>query len=303
MTLTTQPIFLLTCMRSYSSLVSSMLGQHSQLFVLPEVNLFVAPTLGEAADLFRAIRPRSLDGVHRLVAELEFGGQDFDTIKAAGDWLKARRDWTPVDFMAWVTEKVAPRRVIEKSPSTVVKDGGIEMALRLFPQADYLHLTRHPVATCDSIARITNYADLKGPRKRFVKDPEMSWLEINSAILDTSRSLSAAQYMCARGEDVLSDPDGFLAQLCDWLGLELTEADVEAIYHPENSPFACYGPQNAPFGNDPNFLKNPSFKKRPITTPTLEAELTWAPEEGRYLMPESLLLAQQLGYTDGERFG
>ena len=65
------PLFILTCMRSYSSLVSSMLGQHSGLYCLPEVNPFIADTLGAGVDLLQMVRKRTLDGLFRAVAELE----------------------------------------------------------------------------------------------------------------------------------------------------------------------------------------------------------------------------------------
>ena len=87
---TLQPLFILTCMRSFSSVVSSMLGQHAQLFVMPETNLFISDTLGESVALLSEIRPRSLDGLYRLVGELEFGGQSYDSVNEAKTWIDAR---------------------------------------------------------------------------------------------------------------------------------------------------------------------------------------------------------------------
>lgn len=294
---TPQPLFVLTCMRSFSSVVTSMLGQHSQLFVMPEINPFISDTLQDNVMLLGEFRPRSLDGIYRLVAELEFGKQNFDTVNEAKDWVASHGDWSPVDLMDWVAQKVYPRRVIEKSPSTVVTRGGIERALRFFPDANFLHLYRHPIDTCASIAKITKYGKQGGVQKKFVKDPELSWLESNSRIIREGAQIPAGQFMSIQGEDVLNDPEGFIQQLGDWLDIETTPEDLTAIYHPERSPFACFGPRNAPFGNDPNFLKNPHFSKRDIKLPSLLSDLSWAPE-GRQLRPETLLLSHQLGYFD-----
>ena len=294
---TLQPLFILTCMRSFSSVVSSMLGQHAQLFVMPETNLFISDTLGESVALLSEIRPRSLDGLYRLVGELEFGGQSYDTVNEAKTWIDARRNLTPVDLMTWVSDKVAPRRVIEKSPSTVLARGRIDLAIDYFPQAHFLHLYRHPVTSCASIARVTNYQDTGVAQKGFAKDPELSWLEANARIVDAANRIPSGKFMSARGEDVLNDPERFVGQLGTWLDLETTPEDIDAIYHPERSPFACYGPRNAPFGSDPNFLSDPFYTKREIVTPPLSSELLWA-KQGRHLRRETRLLSYQLGYGD-----
>lgn len=291
-----EPLFILTCMRSYSSLASAMLGQHSGLYVLPEINPFVAETLGDSVDALTALRPRSLDGLYRLIAELEFGGQDFDTILAAKDWVAERRGWTPPLLMGHIRARVAPRRVIEKSPSTAVTRDGLARALALFPGAHFLQLCRHPVATCASIARVTKYGAATGLRQHFVKDPEDSWVGANAGILAAARHLAPDRFMTLRGEDLLTDPEAVVTQIAEWLDLDTHAEDLAAIHHPERSPFSCYGPRNAPYGADPSFLENPRFEKRAIALPSLTADLGWA-EGPRRLRPETVALAHQLGYT------
>ena len=61
--------------------------------------------------------------------------------------------------------------------------------------------------------------------------------------------------MRLRGEDLLSEPRIYVRQIAEWLGLRTDDEATEAMLHPENSPFACYGPANAKFGNDPNLLE------------------------------------------------
>ena len=288
------PLFILTCMRSYSSLVSSMLGQHPGLYCLPEVNPFIADTLGAGVDLLNMVRKRTLDGLFRAVAELELGAQTEAAVAAAQVWVGQRRGWTPVQLMDHFAARVAPKRLIEKSPSTVLNPERLDQVLALFPQAHFLHLYRHPVATTASIARITQAA--QGPRPRNTRDPEDSWLGANRAILTLSTRIPAGQFMSLRGEEVLGDPDRYLGQICLWLGLDCGAQDFAAMRAPENSPYASLGPPSAPFGNDPAFLKQPRYAKREIELPDLNAPLDWA-DPGRRLRAETVDLAFQLGYV------
>ncbi len=300
----TQPprpkLIILTCMRSYSSLVSGMLGQHSGLYTLPEINPFAGDSIDEIVSVFKLVRPRSLDGLYRMVAELEFGRQNFDTVNQAKEWLTAHHDWTPAQLMDWVSEKVAPRIPVEKSPATTVMARGIPTALKYCPEAHFLHLCRHPIATTTSIARITNFGKSHGLRKSMVKDPELSWYSANQTILDAARGMRADRFISIRGEDILSDPDRWLRQIGDWLGIATTARDLDDMRHPERSPFARYGPVNAPYGADPNYLEHPAYKQRPITMAPLNTPLYWDMPRRR-LAPESMLLAQQMGYGGAAR--
>lgn len=293
-----QPLIILTCMRSYSSLVSTMLGQHPGLYALPEVNPVIEKTIGEMLDVVLAVRPRSLDGLLRAVAELEFGGQDDDRVLKAQDWIAARRDWTPVQLMSHLSDAVAPSKLIDKSPSTVLVQNGMKLARRFFPDAYYLHLYRHPVATSASISKITEASRARrGPRKRN-RDPEDSWYDTNARILKFGAGLPPARFMSVQGEDVLRDPECFLPQICEWLGLDCPPDALEAMKHPERAPYAAIGPTSAPFGNDPNFLRNPVYAPRPIPDPDLESPLDWASPDRR-LKPATCLLSYQLGYGAG----
>ena len=84
------------------------------------------------------------------------------------------------------------------------------------------------------------------------------------------------QHMRLRGEDLLSDPSTYLRQIAEWLEVR-TDADaVDAMMHPERSPFACHGPVNAKYGNDPNFMENPAL--RPYTYKARPLE--WEPSPG-----------------------
>lgn len=286
-----QPLIILTCMRSFSSLVSGMLGQHPGLYNLPEVNPFVETTLARFEKRAMMIRPRTLDGIYRAVAEIEFGSQTEEAIAQAKAWMADRKSWTIPQAMDHLARRVAPRRVIDKSPSTVLSDEALNRALAAYPNGYFLHLYRHPCATTRSIAKITKF----GSGMARGQDPETSWYASNRRILAAATRIAPGRFMSVRGEDVLANPKSFLPQICEWLGLDTSAADLAAMMHPERSPYACLGPASAPFGNDPNFLRNPAYAQRDIPETPLADPLDWD-SPNRRLRPETVAIAHQMGY-------
>lgn len=53
----------------------------------------------------------------------------------------------------YLAERVAPRQLVDKSP-TQGKPENLVRLQRMFPHANFLHLTRHPRSTGNSFYRI-----------------------------------------------------------------------------------------------------------------------------------------------------
>lgn len=291
------PVFIITCMRSYSSLVCGMLGQHPELYGLPEVNLAVADRVSGMQRMFRKIRPASLHGLYRTVAELEFGGQTDAMIAEATAWIEARRDWTTAQLFRAIAGKVAPRALVEKSPTSVAFPKHLDRLLVAFPDARFLHLTRHPRPTCRSIHALISATDSKkGTNRAEMTDPEKLWRRMNANAFDFMDRLPVGQGMRIRGEDLLADPDIYFPQICTWLGIRSDADALAAMKHPERSPFARLGPPSARFGNDPNYLNAPEFRMRPIPEATLDGPLDWTPDGAAGFARDTRSLAHCLGY-------
>ena len=240
-----QPLIILTCMRSYSSLVSTMLGQHPQMYCMPELNLFLMDKVRGMLTVFNKVRPNTLHGLYRAVAELEFGGQEPEHVAEAQAWVKRHQGWSNKRMFAHLAKAVAPRVMIEKSPSTVLKADFIERAHQFLPNAHYLHLVRHPRATTKSIDTIMRDTEMKTGKAKRDKDPEELWLESNRNAMTLMDQLQPGQGMRIRGEDLLQDPEYYLAQICEWLEIRTDETAIEVMLHPENSPYAFIGPNGA----------------------------------------------------------
>lgn len=280
-----QPLFVLCTMRSFSSLVCAMLGQHPEAYGLPELNLFVADDVGGVIRYY-ARRPHGLHGLLRTIAQLEFGGQDEATIEQARSWIEARAGWTGARLFEHVREAVAPRLCIDKSPVTVRDPAFLARLHRAYPDAGHLHLTRHPAPVGDSIRRLHEKADqARGTNLSGTVDPERVWLTTNRNIVAFTRGLPLGQAMHVQGEMLLGDLGTWLPQICEWLGLSTAPEALAAVEHPERSPYACPGPANAALGNDPNFLEHPAFDRRPIPPASLDG----------FSRP-TLKLARELGY-------
>lgn len=286
------PVFILSAMRSYSSVICAMLGQHPDLYGMPELNLSVADDM-RGVQAFYARRPHGLHGLLRAIAELRHGEQTEETIAAARAWLEERQDWSTARMLAWLEEQVAPRRLVDKSPVTVRSLDMIERLYRMRPDAKFLHLVRAPAAVCRSVDRF--HADIDaatGSSLRQRVNPEQVWLRSNANVVAFKRSAPPGVCLTLQGESLLAEFAVYAVQVCEWLGIRNDQEALDAMQHPERSPFACIGPGNAEYGNDPNFLKNPQFKPRPIDVGATDAGF-----EGRHFMPRTLKMAREFGYA------
>jgi hypothetical protein len=172
--------------------------------------------------------------------------------------------------------------------------------LRTFPAANLLHLIRHPRGTAESVLSLrANFAGLN----RLVgnlpsRDPERVWLFTHDMIVSATEDLALGQCMRLKGEALLAHLDVYLPQICEWLDIRNDADAIEAMMHPEESPYACPGPQGATGGNDPNFLANPSLDRERLAKlqePVLPGELSWRP--GQQFEHATIKLAKQLGYS------
>ena len=297
-----EPLFIIAPGRSYTSLIGGMIGQHPQIYGLPEVNLSHVDTLGEMLGTLSGPLEFGMAGLLRLLAQLHEGEQTEASVQRARQWIVQRSHWTTRAVFDHIQKQVGNRLLVEKSPLNTLKLEHLQRLLRMFPRASFLHLTRNPHTAGKSSLELRNSlrgGQIEGQPGQRVRelDPEKGWLRSQTHIMEFSRDLAVGQYMRIKAEVLLRDPRTYLAQICEWLGISQDAASIDAMLHPETSPFACMGPPNARFGNDPNFLKNPKIdfdRLARISEPPLEGEVSWRP--GEMLSQPVLKLARQFGY-------
>jgi hypothetical protein len=206
------------------------------------------------------------------------------------------------DLAYRVAERILPRQMVEKSPNNVSRMKNLERMYHAFPGARYLHLVRHPRATGTSLFRVhterRQRKELRLGRDLKPQDPrrvEGNWIKVQSNILKFTAQLAPGRAMVLKGEDLLADPDLYLAQICEWLGISGSPEAIEAMKHPEHSPFARPGPRNAQSGNNPGFLEDPYLRVGRPREPSLEGPLEWLDGQQGF-QPYTLELARLLGY-------
>ena len=322
------PVIILAPPHSFTSIICTMLGQHPQMYGLPEVHLFVAETMQERAGWVAPPRWRAEmitrpgwreHGLLRVVAQLFAGEQTAHTIARARRWVHFRANCTCVDVFRELAEKVSPRMLVDKSPSTTICSEYLQRARRAFPRAKFIHLLRHPRSYSESMWKLRSLGVDRGKpwsafrqnraphgpmgyaadrRLRAFDDSiDPSWYTKHMNIVTFLDRLPEGQKMRVRGEDLLSEPDPYLREIAEWLGLRTDEDAIEAMRHPEQSPYACFGPVNAPFGNNRGFLKEPALRRNPPAKGLqLEGALSRR-EDGGELSPEVKELAREFGYT------
>lgn len=290
-----EPLFILCPGWSFSSVVCAVIGQHPQAFGLPEVHLFAAPTVGDLIDLDTPLfgRVGATGGLKRAVAELVYDEQSFDTIEAAGKWLAQHRKMTGAGMFRELCSLVGDRVVVDKSPTNSHPER-LETLFQGFPNARYLHLSRHPRSVCRSMEKIS----ARRPRHNSLSeaDREEYWFSRHVAIMEFSQRLDPAQYMFLHGEWFFESPELVLTQICEWLDLS-TDADAIAqMMQPEQSPFAVLGPDNARYGNNIGFIEKPHLRVGKIPRETMDGPMDWVTDHEAHFSDQTRSLAYQLGY-------
>jgi Sulfotransferase family len=268
------PLIILSPPRSFSSVISTMLGEHPQLYGFPELHLTIGNTVEDVlqreAKRGHAIPP----GVARTLAQEHDGFQTTKTVAKAIAWFRERRHWPTKKMFDYFLELVEPKIGVEKSPVTASRYQYLERTYQWFPKARYLHLTRHPLSASQSIqefyaAQTAKKTQQTGGLKSMV-DGLLIWYDMHHRIIQFTESLPLSQVMRVKGEDILSYPDLYLSQIAEWMGIRTDAAAIAAMKHPENSPYACFGPAPARGGNDGKFMRSPRLRSGIVKEPSLQ---------------------------------
>ncbi|HEY6131722.1 MAG TPA: sulfotransferase [Halioglobus sp.] len=286
---------------SFASTLCARLGRHPQLYGLPDVNLFVADTVeGWYTTLNQHMaRPQSTHGLLRVLAQLHEETQSEQSVNRAWDWLSARKTWTTRSLWAYLAKLVYPRVLVDKSPLTSRSEENLQRAREMIPQAQFIHLTRHPIPTSLSVdqlrSKMQRFSAGSDEPSSLRENSLLFWLRSHKLIVNFVASLPEGQSLRVNSEQLMQDPDCYLVQLLEWLGLETSELAVAAMNHPEYSAYACLGPVNAQYGDERDFLIAPSVVPVFESPPAIDESTDFQalPERSR---PEILRLSHRLGY-------
>lgn len=311
-----EPLFILAPPCTFSWAVCAMLGQHPEMYALPELHLFLAETVAGWLDLCSKESFDMDHGLVRAVAELYFGEQTDQAASRARGWLRRRGHFTTGLLLEVIADRLNPLVPVEKSPSLVYSSDLLRRALDMFPRARFLHLVSHPRCYGEAVMQAVRAAAKDQPLppthwlielasyphavphavgKGDVLDPQTAWFALNTTIIDFLASVPDDQRHTVRGEDLLAETGRGLAAVAAWLGVRRDPEAVDAMRHPERSPYARPGPSSASFGSDIFLLDGPLIRPEWTQPRSLKGPLGWR-EDDREFLPEVKHLARQFGY-------
>jgi Sulfotransferase family len=298
------PVFLLAPVRSYSTVSLALLAGHPELYGLPETLLFGGETVGSlyetpagwAAD-GRVVRSRQI-GLVRALAQLHEASQDAAALERARQWMREHADLPSSAMMDHLLRLVYPRIGVEKSPTTTWSVAALTRCLRAYPNARYLHLTRHPVTTQRSMLELWREAlPPQMPHDGRVRSCLLSWYSSHLRVVQALRHLPEKQWMRVRAEDLLGQPRVWLPRILDWLGLDHDETIIGQMMDTQRWEFAAWDGDAGFGGADHKFLMSPRLRPVPPPDPNVIDPEWKISDEFRVRIST---LARYLGYGRGD---
>ncbi len=295
------PVFILAPARSCSTVTLALLAGHPDIFGFPEMLLFTQETVGEVLDstVFTPGAPDDLvrmriGGICRAVSEIRENSQSADALDRAYRWLRERSDWSSVRLFGHLLERVSPQVGLEKSPNTSNSTERLMRCIDGFPQARFIHLVRHPVATQRSMREhwAASHAGLSTEESSL--QCATSWYLSHHRIRKALSGLPADRALTVRAEELLGDPRNALGPLFAWLGLSSDDAVVQGALRTERWRFAGTGEAGGLYGGDSKFMHAPELRPLPDPGP-----LTFP---GEWQLPERICeqmsdMARSFGYS------
>jgi Sulfotransferase family len=312
------PLFILGLPCSYSWDLCARLGQHPQLYALPELHLFGAEYVGDWLEQCSQSGFNMEHGLLRAVAELVFKGQTESTVRETRGWLLRRTNDTTGFLLEDLAGRVHPRMLVEKSPSMVYRPEAMQRAIAMFPDSRFLHVVCHPRAYGESVmetlrelsfaktlssshwllelAHLPYSEASNGGRLYEDTDPQRAWYVLNRQICDFLESVPPDQQMRISCEALYRDVAASLKKIVTWLRLSTNAEDLEMMQHPEHSPYYHQGPPGAMFGTDLFLPHPPGLNWNQQELQDLNAPLGWCEDE-RFFLREVKHLARDFGYS------
>jgi FkbH-like protein len=230
-------VFLLSPPRSGSTLFRVMLSGHPKLFAPPELHLLYFNTLAERSAYFSGERSFWCEGNIRAIMELkgcsaEEAQELMQQLEAEGLDLKQYYD----RMQEWSGDRL----LVDKTPDYSLDLETLRRAESDFDRPLYIHLTRHPYgmirsfeeAKLDQIFFNRVGIDTEVPFTcREVG--EMVWSIDEQNIAEFLKDIPSDRQYKVRFEDLVSEPQQKLQEICQFLGLEF-QPEMLQLYQEKN---------------------------------------------------------------------
>ena len=212
-------VFILSPMRSGSTLLRVMLAGNPHLFSPPELQLLQFDTLAERRDAFVGYESSMQEGTVRALMQMHGVGL------AAAQAMMAEREtggWNVRRFYREMQDAIAPRLLVDKTPEYAMDLEILRRAEACFDQALYIHLARHPLGMIRSYeqGRFLLESPYRGRHDFSARQmAELTWLISHRNIGEFLRGVPAERQRVVRFEDVLAAPEPAMQMLAGFLGV------------------------------------------------------------------------------------
>lgn len=289
-------VFILSAPRSGSTLLRVMLAGHPALFAPPELYLLSFRDMAARRDWFGQAHRSQLEGLPRAMMAAKGIGAE----AALAAMQQAEADARPVaEVLKDLQAAVAPRLLVEKTPFNAVHPETLRAMADLFPDARYIHLTRHPYGMIRSFEK-AHMEQLWWPRLTGPGGPALSfaprqlaellWTRIAETTVAFLRDIPAERQIHLRYETLVAEPEVQMQRLCAWLDL----AYDAAMCAPQG-----HGRQRMTDGlhAGSRMIGDPQFHRHSGVTQA-SASLWRAEFSADFLAPRTLAVAAGLGHDE-----
>jgi hypothetical protein len=124
---------------------------------------------------------------------------------------------------------------------------------------------------------------------------EELWILMNEQIVSFCETLPPGQCMQLKIEDLLDDPELYLTQIAEWLGISMASDAIKAMLQPELTPYSGLYPGHFDMVEAQNTLLEGGVGSKGSQRPVQLGEKEWSP--GFTITKPALKLAKQFGYA------
>lgn len=220
------PVFICGGMKSGTTLMTQLLDNHPSLVVMPGDSTLYT-NFNDYSDTFDELSNHWIQRMINPSGKLPFWflGKD---LKAYQDFLLYLQYFLklPYDtfqavvasvFCANPNRSASPQYWVEKTPENELKASALK---KLYPNAKFIHVLRHPLVNVTSIKKMNL---LKGQKFRaFNYSIHLKRLLKNG--VENLRSIGSKTYKFSKYENVISKPEEELRSIAKHLGITFTES-------------------------------------------------------------------------------
>ncbi|MHB2019178.1 MAG: sulfotransferase [Candidatus Xenobia bacterium] len=271
-------VFILSPLRSGSTLLRVMLAGHPSLFAPPELELMYVTSMRQRA---ACLKYANYFGLERAIAHVwQCDLEAADRILA--DFVQA--DVSPQEVYRQMQDRLGSRLLVDKTPTYAFNQTILRRGERWFDQACYIHLVRHPLAHIRSWERTRFDQILAGTPPR--QAAELMWTIPHQNILSFLHNVPQERWCRVALEDVVRAPEETMRRICQTVQIPFDAAMLKP-YQGDRMTQAVRGYVSG----------DPFFHTHSDIDPKVLDQSRRLEGDGP-LHAETIAVAKQLGYTD-----